>query len=85
METNNREEEATPDSWETADLEESVNRLFISSSRKSNSDSPSPPPPPPPPGAVDSSPVQPTEEAMAQVDQFLKEALEKPRERISGI
>jgi hypothetical protein len=86
METKNREEEATPDSWETADLEESVNRLFISS-RKSSSpsrDSDPPPPPPPPSAAVLTPPVQPAEETIAQVDQFLREALEKPRERISG-
>lgn len=88
MENKNKEEEATPDSWETADLEESVNRLFVSSRKSSSpsrdSDPPPPPPPPPPPGAAGLLPVQPTEEAIALVDQFLREALEKPRERISG-
>jgi hypothetical protein len=87
METKNRGEEAAPDSWETADLEESVNRLLISSRKSSptSRDSDSPPPPSPPPTAAATyPPVRSAEEKIAQVDQFLREALEKPRERISG-
>ncbi|KAJ4775769.1 Single-stranded nucleic acid binding R3H protein [Rhynchospora pubera] len=87
MDTNHKEEDpAAPDSWETADLDDSVNRLFISS-RNATSPSPDsdppPPPPLPPPMAAASPPGQTTEEAVSQVDQFLREALEKPRERIS--
>ncbi|KAJ3681561.1 hypothetical protein LUZ60_016050 [Juncus effusus] len=79
---NNKEDPAAPESWETADLEESVKRLLVSPSSSSSrkpaspepdSDPPSLPPPPPPS----------TEDLISQVDQFLREALEKPRERIS--
>lgn len=91
-----------PDSWESADLDESMSRLLVSS--KKNSDS----------FLSMSSPLQEfvdetampfltpavtatagssgsgercgviSEDALSQVDQFLREALEKPRERISS-
>uniref|UniRef100_A0A8R7Q1Z7 R3H domain-containing protein n=1 Tax=Triticum urartu TaxID=4572 RepID=A0A8R7Q1Z7_TRIUA len=84
---------AAPDSWETADLDGAMSRLLLSSSspggaaRRVSSSSPG--------GAarrVSSSPdladdhqEQPQQQAddpVAQVDQFLREALEKPRERL---
>ncbi|XP_078443555.1 uncharacterized protein LOC144712984 isoform X2 [Wolffia australiana] len=79
-----------PDSWELADLEETVSRLLISSppprkktssgefaegpalpSISSSADAP----------VFEPSPLQGA--AVEQVDQFLKEALEKPRERLA--
>lgn len=81
------------DSWEVADLDESMSRLLVSS-RKSPASLPSrelaeeatPP-------AVSASQVAAAssgrrgvvlEDAVSQVDGFLREALEKPRERLSS-
>nr|CAD1838565.1 unnamed protein product [Ananas comosus var. bracteatus] len=80
---------SAPDSWEMADLEESVSRLLLSSGKNA-------------PGADDASRLElaaaapatlsdssverggaALEDAVIEVDQFLREALEKPRERIS--
>ncbi|KAL5206855.1 hypothetical protein ABZP36_035064 [Zizania latifolia] len=61
-----------PDSWETADLDEPMSRLLLSSTRRvSSSPDLSDRDSPPPSDSVD------------QLDQFLREALEKPRERLS--
>lgn len=84
-----------PDSWEMADLDESMSRLLVSSQR-----SPAPSASSPsrelaeeaPPPAASASQVTPAsswrgggvlEDAVSQVDGFLREALEKPRERLS--
>ncbi|OAY80200.1 uncharacterized protein LOC109710971 isoform X2 [Ananas comosus] len=80
---------SAPDSWEMADLEESVSRLLLSSGKNA-------------PGADDASRLELAAaapatlsdssverggaalgDAVIEVDQFLREALEKPRERIS--
>ncbi|CAA6671206.1 unnamed protein product [Spirodela intermedia] len=62
-----------PDSWELADLDERMSRLLASSSSSRKI---------PPPEFVDeSSSLQAA--AVGQVDQFLREALEKPRERLA--
>uniref|UniRef100_A0A7N0T6G5 Uncharacterized protein n=1 Tax=Kalanchoe fedtschenkoi TaxID=63787 RepID=A0A7N0T6G5_KALFE len=80
---------AAPDSWEVADLDESVRKLKLSLSdskgkSKSSSSSLS--------ELVDDSAAgsaavgsdaAPTEEALNQIDQFLREALQNPRERLS--
>ncbi|KAG6466343.1 R3H domain-containing protein 2-like [Zingiber officinale] len=84
---------SAPDSWEMADLDASMSRLLLSTKKSSASSSP----PPdsveeeevavaaPPLASFDSSdqvggvPV----DSASQVDQFLREALEKPRERLA--
>ncbi|KAM3402129.1 hypothetical protein ACQJBY_006213 [Aegilops geniculata] len=84
---------AAPDSWETADLDGAMSRLLLSSSTTSPSASPAA-------RRVSSSPDladdgQDTDaqqeqdpargdDPVAQVDQFLREALEKPREHLQG-
>ncbi|TKV90580.1 hypothetical protein SEVIR_9G038866v4 [Setaria viridis] len=78
---------AAPDSWETADIDGPMSRLILSARRVSSSpdlaeeqqqqDLPAPTQP-------QQGPVPPPrDDSAAQVDQFLREALEKPRERLS--
>ncbi|XP_008783999.1 R3H domain-containing protein 1-like [Phoenix dactylifera] len=93
------EDPGAPDSWELADLDDSMTRLMLSSKKGFD---PSTPPPsmtvefaeeaPPPPDSVGSSSSAsglaerrrgPSEEELSEVDQFLREALDKPRERLS--
>ncbi|ONM53828.1 Single-stranded nucleic acid binding R3H protein [Zea mays] len=80
---------AAPDSWESADIDGPISRLILSARRVSSSpdlaDNPDPPQPPPAlqPQGPPSVPSAAREDLMAQVDQFLREALEKPRERLS--
>uniref|UniRef100_A0A0D9XGY8 SUZ domain-containing protein n=1 Tax=Leersia perrieri TaxID=77586 RepID=A0A0D9XGY8_9ORYZ len=70
-----------PDSWETADLDEPMSRLLLSSARRISSS----------PDLADAdhddqAPQQPSSgrhDSVDQLDQFLREALEKPRERLS--
>ncbi|KAG8057792.1 hypothetical protein GUJ93_ZPchr0002g24794 [Zizania palustris] len=61
-----------PDSWETADLDEPMSRLLLSSARRVSSS---------PDLADQDSP--PPSDSLDHLDQFLREALEKPRERLS--
>ncbi|KAL5976368.1 hypothetical protein ACLOJK_020699 [Asimina triloba] len=89
------EDLGAPDSWELADLEESVNRLILSSkndSAPSSSTLPDFPLPDSIDGSADSSSVSASgggcgvgfsEDAYSQLDPFLKEALQNPRERLS--
>ena len=80
-----------PGSWEMVDLDERISRMMILS-KPSASPSPSPSPSPSshqheaPSGSVVSGDQSGgiSEEALNQVDQFLREALEKPRERLSS-
>ncbi|MFS7937904.1 putative R3H domain, SUZ domain, R3H domain superfamily protein [Helianthus anomalus] len=80
---------APPDSWEVADLDAAVSRLMLSSKRESNNSSPNlttrssseinsdllaP---------VRSSSGGVLEDLVNTVDQFLREALQNPRERLS--
>nr|KYP53009.1 R3H domain-containing protein 2 [Cajanus cajan] len=79
------EDLGAPESWEVADLDESMNRLnlMLSSNKDSNphaDDAPPPPPPPPPPS---SSGDTVSDDIVNQVDQFLREAIQNPRERLS--
>ncbi|KAK1311268.1 hypothetical protein QJS10_CPA08g01506 [Acorus calamus] len=75
-----------PESWELADLDETMKRLAVSdssSSSKKKIGPPSPPSPDPfeePPAEVDGGV---SEDVVNQVDQFLREALQNPRERLS--
>jgi hypothetical protein len=70
-----------PDSWETADLDEPMSRLHLPSARRVSSS----------PDLADADaddPQHPSSgrpDSVDQLDQFLREALEKPRERLSGI
>ena len=84
------EDFGAPESWEVADLDESMNRLNLMLS--SNNDSKQPhqrvaddddamPPPIPPPS---SSGDEVSDDAINQVDQFLREAIQNPRERLSS-
>ena len=81
-----------PDSWELADLDESMSRLVVSSSSISKKKTP-------PPELVDDAPELASTpgplpvrsssspslaDTVDQVDQFLREALEKPRERLAS-
>jgi hypothetical protein len=76
-----------PDSWETADIDVSMSRLILSSRQASSSSDlghdQDRMPAPPSQQQAPSAPAR--EDPVAQVDQFLREALEKPRERLSGI
>lgn len=77
------EDLGAPGSWEVADLDVSMNRLNLMPS----SDKDSKPhehtgdyPPPPPSSGGDKVP----DDVIDQVDQFLREAIQNPRERLSG-
>ncbi|KAF7147052.1 hypothetical protein RHSIM_Rhsim03G0099800 [Rhododendron simsii] len=90
---------APPDSWEVADLEATVGRLILSSSSSSKKDSSSAPlsnaPPPLSSSSSSSSSSSASRDGSGQriggvaedvvnsVDQFLREALQNPRERLS--
>ena len=81
-----------PDSWELADLDEAMSRLVVSSPSISKKKTP-------PPELVDDAPELASTpgplpvrsssspslaDTVDQVDQFLREALEKPRERLAS-
>ncbi|PKA62381.1 hypothetical protein AXF42_Ash009266 [Apostasia shenzhenica] len=92
-----------PDSWESADLDEAMSRLMVSSKKSSDSflsfqplpqEFPEDAPSLPPAAAGTCATVgtssfsverrcSASEDELNQVDQFLREALEKPRERLS--
>ncbi|GJM99587.1 hypothetical protein PR202_ga16706 [Eleusine coracana subsp. coracana] len=77
-----------PDSWETADIDGSMSRLILSSRRSSSSpdlaEDQDQPPAHPSQQQTQPAPSAPArDDSIAQVDQFLREALEKPRERLS--
>lgn len=86
---------APPDSWEVADLDATMSRLMLSSKRDNNSDSTttttsSPPLPPSEFASASSTPIRSSsggvlENLVNSVDQFLREALQNPRERLSGL
>jgi len=80
---------AAPDSWETADIDGPMSRLILTARRVSSSpdlaeEQQDPPPPAAPPQTQTQGPAAASDDLVAQVDQFLREALEKPRERLSG-
>lgn len=86
------DEIGAPDSWEMADIDERMSRLMILSSKKPSA-SQSPSHDEAPTTASSATAVVAvsgdraggiSEEALNQVDQFLREALEKPRERLSS-
>lgn len=73
------DDNGAPDSWELADLDESLNRLTVSSSSSSNRS--------PPSSLVETDSIKTngglSEDAINQIDEFLREALQNPRERLS--
>ncbi|KAK9735174.1 hypothetical protein RND81_04G188500 [Saponaria officinalis] len=79
------EDPGPPDSWEISDVEESLKRLIVSSTNSHTStvsadishDDASIS------GDIDYVPCCTSEDAIDQVDQFLREALQNPRERLS--
>uniref|UniRef100_A0A5B7AAJ7 R3H domain-containing protein 2-like n=1 Tax=Davidia involucrata TaxID=16924 RepID=A0A5B7AAJ7_DAVIN len=89
---------APPDSWEVADLDASVSRLMLSAKKDSSSNRPSSSSSTSPSELVDvsasasaslssftsaSSSGGVSEDVINSVDQFLREALQNPRERLS--
>ncbi|KAK1276885.1 hypothetical protein QJS04_geneDACA011774 [Acorus gramineus] len=81
-----------PESWEMADLDETMGHLVVSSSSSNNKSSTSSPPSedpfeePPATAVVKASAGTDggvSEDVVNQVDQFLREALQNPRERLS--
>ena len=83
-----------PESWEVADLDESMNRLMLSSS-SSKKDSSSSLDASVPASASASAPALSSslvlvgfgmisEDSINQMDQFLREALQNPREQLSS-
>ncbi|KAL1342427.1 hypothetical protein HN51_029002 [Arachis hypogaea] len=93
------EDLGAPESWEVADLDESMNRLKLSLSRNKpnlepgadDDDAPPPPQQPPPPPSYSSASSscyssgseRVSDDVINQVDQFLREAIQNPRERLS--
>ncbi|KAL6656509.1 hypothetical protein ACP70R_007335 [Stipagrostis hirtigluma subsp. patula] len=80
--------EAAPDSWETADIDGPMSRLLLSARRVSSSPDLADDHQPPSDqqqqqGTAAASASAARDDPVAQVDQFLREALEKPRERLS--
>ncbi|XP_047047208.1 R3H domain-containing protein 2-like [Lolium rigidum] len=83
---------AAPESWETADLDGAMSRLLLSSSSSSSTSARRVASSPDladegddhdtPPLTATQTPAS-ADDLVAQVDQFLREALEKPRERLS--
>lgn len=72
-----------PESWEVADLDATMTRLGISSPSSSKLDSNSFPPDLTDSADTAAAAVSP-DELFNQVDQFLREAIHNPRERLSS-
>lgn len=73
------EDLGAPESWEVADLDATMSRLMLSSNKE---------PKPELPDAISSSASSAekviAEDVTNQVDQFLREAIQNPRERLSS-
>ncbi|XP_061374260.1 uncharacterized protein LOC133316516 [Gastrolobium bilobum] len=78
------EDLGAPESWEVADLDESMKRLnlMLSSNKDSKHRKHADDAPPPPPSSS-SSGDNVSDDVINQVDQFLREAIQNPRERLS--
>ncbi|WOL03486.1 R3H domain-containing protein 2-like [Canna indica] len=77
-----------PDSWEMADLDAGISRLLVSSGKSPSLQDPAegaavPPQETGAPGPSGERLGGVSEDDLVQVDQFLREALEKPRERLA--
>lgn len=84
MEGSSEDLGGAPESWEVADLDDSMNRLnlLISSNKDSNADgAASPHLPNSSSSSISGDNV--SDDAVNQVDQFLREAIQNPRERLS--
>lgn len=77
-----------PESWEVANLDDSMNRLnlILSSNKDSKPDEHADDATQPPPhsSSPSTSGDKVSDDAVNQVDQFLREAIQNPRERLSG-
>jgi len=85
MEGSSEDLGGAPESWEVADLDDSMNRLnlLISSNKDSNADgAASPHLPNSSSSSISGDNV--SDDAVNQVDQFLREAIQNPRERLSS-
>ncbi|KAE8683220.1 pentatricopeptide repeat-containing protein [Hibiscus syriacus] len=71
------EDLGAPDSWEVADLDATMSRLMLSSNKESKPDFPDSASS----GSSDEKVV--SEDSINQVDQFLRDAIQNPRERLS--
>lgn len=84
------EDLGAPESWEVADLDATMSRLMLSSSSKKDSQQHQEfSDPPPPASSSDSvsaslSADKVSDDLVSQVDQFLREAIQNPRERLSS-
>ncbi|CAH9122100.1 unnamed protein product [Cuscuta epithymum] len=80
---------ATPESWEVADVDASMRRLMLSSSKKKSvslsdlSDTSASAPNMAPASSTSAPALNLSEDVINSVDQFLREALQNPRERLS--
>ncbi|KAK8662200.1 hypothetical protein V6N13_091787 [Hibiscus sabdariffa] len=74
------EDLGAPESWEVADLDATMSRLMLSSNKESKPECPDSTPSAS--GSSDEKVV--SEDAINQVDQFLREAIQNPRERLSS-
>ncbi|KAK3422151.1 hypothetical protein EUGRSUZ_G02696 [Eucalyptus grandis] len=78
------EDAVAPESWEVADVDETMRRLLLSAKEPNAQDPGGGGSGSAPPATSPSAPPEKvTEDALSQVDQFLREALENPRERLS--
>lgn len=86
------EDLGAPESWEVADLDESMNRLnlILSSNKDSKTNRDDSPPSsssssaPSASSSSSSTGDKLSDDVINQVDQFLREAIQNPRERLSG-
>ncbi|KAG4127231.1 hypothetical protein ERO13_D10G205100v2 [Gossypium hirsutum] len=75
------EDLGAPDSWEVADLDATMSRLMLSSNKESKPEFPDATSSASASGSPDEKVV--SEDAINEVDQFLREAIQNPRERLS--
>lgn len=71
------EDLVAPESWEVADLDATMSRLLLSSKASDAT-------PPSASASVSSAENVVSEDVINQVDQFLREAIQNPRERLSS-
>lgn len=75
---------APPESWEVADLDASMTRLMLSNSSNRDSTDTAFTSPATATSATAASVASASEDLLNSVDQFLRDALQNPRERVSG-
>ncbi|CAN1258385.1 R3H domain-containing protein 2 [Linum perenne] len=83
MEGSVADDPGAPDSWEVADLDETLKRLMLKESKQERTQQELPDDLIPAPSVVHTGGGKVSEDAINQVDQFLRDALQNPRERLS--